>query len=199
MKTCSLAGSLASIVLAACTHDVVVVEDSTIRLLPAAPSAEAGGAFAIVAQRVGPPVGAIAIDYATADATATAGIDYTASSGTLRWEDGDAADQMIAVGVLDDLMIEGDEAFTIALAGQTPASLVIEDNDRVGDAYALTSSGRLVTFDRMAPGTIRHAVTPSGLAPGEAILGIDVRPRDGKLYALSDGARLYTIEPTTGA
>ena len=33
----------------------------------------------------------------------------------------------------------------------------------------------------------------------EQVVGIDVRPATGELFALTDRARLYTIDPTTGA
>jgi hypothetical protein len=76
--------------------------------------------------------------------------------------------------------------------------LTIRDDDRLGDAVALTSAGRLISFDRDAPDTLRNAVTPVGLEAGESILGIDVRPADGRLYALTDRARLYTVDLPSG-
>jgi hypothetical protein len=39
----------------------------------------------------------------------------------------------------------------------------------------------------------------TGLQAGEGILGIDLRPSTGQLYALGSTSRLYTINPATGA
>jgi uncharacterized protein DUF4394 len=70
-----------------------------------------------------------------------------------------------------------------------------------GDVFGITSSGRLVTFNRAAP-TLSTAVGVTGLQSGETILGIDVRPggmNPGELYLLGSTGRLYTVNTTTGA
>ncbi len=85
-----------------------------------------------------------------------------------------------ALGVTED--IRG-----IALrAAQTPVVLGLTDDNRV------------VGFKVGTPNTLDTNVTVSGLAAGELVLGIDVRPRDGMLYGLTSTARLITIDPTTG-
>jgi outer membrane protein assembly factor BamB len=68
----------------------------------------------------------------------------------------------------------------------------------VGDTVVLTASGRLVSFDRAAPATPVGAVGITGLAAGETLLGLDQRPADGLLYALSSQGMLYTLDPATG-
>ena len=57
-----------------------------------------------------------------ADQTATAGADYTASSGTLTFAPG-ATSQTFAVPVLGDLLDEPDETFAVTLSAPTNASL----------------------------------------------------------------------------
>jgi hypothetical protein len=37
-----------------------------------------------------------------------------------------------------------------------------------------------------------------GLLPNEALVGIDIRPATGQLYALGSFSRLYTLDPATG-
>ena len=69
-----------------------------------------------------------------------------------------------------------------------------------GDTFAVTSTGRLVTFDRADP-ALDTAVVISGLQGGETVLGIDMRAggaTPGELYALGSTGRLYTINTTTG-
>jgi len=68
----------------------------------------------------------------------------------------------------------------------------------VGDTVALSAAGNVLSFDRAAPGTLKGSVAVSGLQPGEKLLGLDMRPADGLLYALSSQARLYTLDPATG-
>lgn len=69
----------------------------------------------------------------------------------------------------------------------------------VGDTIALTASGRILSFDRAAPGTLVGSVAVSGLATGETLLALDMRPATGDLYALSSTGALYVINPSTGA
>ncbi len=48
------------------------------------------------------------------------------------------------------------------------------------------------------PGTTTSSVPVSGTG-SETLLSIDIRPRDGKIYALGDAGHLFTVNPTTGA
>jgi Domain of unknown function (DUF4394) len=65
--------------------------------------------------------------------------------------------------------------------------------------YGATQDNRLVTFqsDNVTNVEPSHAIT--GLPGGENIVGLDVRPLDGQLYALGKTSRLYVINPRTGA
>jgi trimeric autotransporter adhesin len=67
-----------------------------------------------------------------------------------------------------------------------------------GDTFALTSSNRLITFNQASP-SVRSAVTITGLQSNEQVLGIDVRPKDGAVYALGSSGRVYILNPATGA
>lgn len=68
----------------------------------------------------------------------------------------------------------------------------------VGDTVALTVSGSVLSFDRATPATLKGSIALSGLLPNEKLVGLDVRPADGLLYALSNQARLYTLNAATG-
>ena len=70
-----------------------------------------------------------------------------------------------------------------------------------GDTYGVTSTSRLVTFDR-ADAALDTAIAISGLQSGEMVVGLDVRAggaTPGELYALGSTGRLYTINTTSGA
>lgn len=64
----------------------------------------------------------VSVNYATADGTATAGLDYTATSGALTITAGQTS-ASISVPVLGDLLLEGDETFTVTLSGASNASI----------------------------------------------------------------------------
>jgi len=57
----------------------------------------------------------------------------------------------------------------------------------------------LIRFHSATPGTILGTATISGLAFGEQLVGIDVRPADGQLYGVSTASRLYLLNAITGA
>lgn len=64
------------------------------------------------------------------------------------------------------------------------------------EVIGLTRSGRLVTFSGSTPGTIESETKVTGLAAGEKLVAIDVRPATGVLYGVAtDGAaaRLYRL------
>lgn len=64
--------------------------------------------------------------------------------------------------------------------------------------YALTTTNQLLVADAAVPQKVASSVAITGLNQGESIVGIDVRPATGVLYGLSDGARLFTIDPASG-
>lgn len=63
----------------------------------------------------------------------------------------------------------------------------------------LADGNRLVTFAALAPTTFTADVAISGLAAGERILGIDVRPSNGELYGIANTGNVYRINTATGA
>ena len=98
-------------------------------------------AFVVTLERAAS--GTVTVDYATADGTATAGADYTATSGTLRFAAGQTS-KTVSVTVLDDSHDEDEEALTLRLSNP--------------------SGGRLT--DGQATGTIEHRdLLPKALLP----------------------------------
>jgi len=97
---------------------------------------EAGVAATITVSRTGGASHSFTIDYSTADGSAAAGADYTATNGTLFFADGEAS-QTFSVPILEDGLIEGDETIVLTLSGESgailgavpEAQLTITDND----------------------------------------------------------------------
>ena len=104
---------------------LVSVADATVR--------EGAGAqlsFAVTLDRAAART--VTVDYATSDGTATAGSDYTETSGMLSFAAGETA-KTVSVPVLDDAHDEGIETLTLTLSNARGAAL--------GDAEA---TGRIV-------------------------------------------------------
>lgn len=95
----------------------------------------------------------------------------------------------------------GTNAATIvgAIAGGDQIRALALRQPGVLTVRGLTTDNRLISFDPRTPNTITSNVAITGLAAGENILGMDVRPADGQLWALSSTGRLHILNPTTGA
>ena len=79
----------------------------------------------------------VTVDYATSDGTATAGADYTETSGMLSFTAGETA-QTVSVPVIDDAHDESIETLTLTLSNA--------QNAAIDDA---TATGRIVNTDPM--------------------------------------------------
>jgi hypothetical protein len=65
-------------------------------------------------------------------------------------------------------------------------------------AYAVDDANNLMIFNPYSPSApISKPIT--GLQSGENVLGLDMRPVNGQLYALGSTSRLYTINASSGA
>lgn len=83
-------------------------------------------------------------------------------------------------------------ATAIALAAAAPA---FSGQAFAADIVALTADNRLVPFSTET----RRAGPPVAIRGVDgAVLGIDVRPANGMLYALSATSKLYTVDPRSG-
>lgn len=67
-----------------------------------------------------------------------------------------------------------------------------------GELLGATASGRLVSFNRGAPGQLCTDEAITGLGEGESVLGMDVRPATGDLYVLGSEGTLYVVDVSTG-
>jgi plastocyanin len=102
---------------------------------------EGGGNATITARRTGGDDGAVSVQYATANGSATAGSDYTAKTGTLSWPDNDDNNKTFTVAITNDTADEANETVSLSLSSPTggatlgspsSATLTINDNDDGG-------------------------------------------------------------------
>ena len=77
------------------------------------------------------------------------------------------------------------------------------DNTRVGRGsglviFGLTADQWLVTFRECRPSQLSKVANVIGFqTPDTALVGIDFRVQDGKLYGVGNGGGIYTIDPNT--
>lgn len=66
-------------------------------------------------------------------------------------------------------------------------------------AYAISANNELLIFNPASanPTPIAKAIT--GIQTGESILGIDMRPLNGQLFALGSTSRIYSLNASSGA
>lgn len=79
---------------------------------------EDAGSISLDVERVGGSDGAVAVDWASAAGSAADGVDYNGGSGTLNFADGATSGGVVVVPI-DDMLLEGDETFTVTLSNPT--------------------------------------------------------------------------------
>lgn len=65
--------------------------------------------------------------------------------------------------------------------------------------FGVDNANRLIRFSSTNPSQVSRSVAIAPLAGGETIVGIDVRPAGGGLYALSSASRVYVVDTVSGA
>jgi len=137
-----------------------------------------GGPITVNVTRTGGSDGSVSVNYQTQNISATAGSDYSARSGTLTWNDGDASSKPVTIPLLDDDALEGSETFRVTLSNATggaaigsrsQATLTIVDNESAG-VLSFTSATATVGE---ANGSITIAVRRTGDSDGAITVRYD--------------------------
>jgi len=113
---------------------------------------EGAGHATIVVERSGGQDGAVSVQYATADGSGKAGVDYTAASGTLTWAAGDEANKSFVVPVLDRHLNGPGKTVNLTLSNPTG-----------GATLGSPSAAVLTIFDNTGPGPGSPPAAPTGL------------------------------------
>ena len=118
--------------------------------------------------RTGDLSNAASVDFATADVKAKAGLDYTATSGTLTWAAGVGGFRTITIPITNDSLDEATETFTVSLSNVvgaglgTPVLTVVKiTDDDAPPSVAFTTTSRSVNEGTGTPGTAKFTVTLS--------------------------------------
>ena len=144
--------------------------------LPGAVSvSETAGNALVDVQREGDTNGTTTVQYATTPHSATAGSDYTTTTGTLTFAPGDTT-QEISVPITDDAVAEDPESFSVVLSapsgstlgGRSSEAVLVEDDDVSASLIEFpTWSTSSATVDE-GDGTAQIAVVREGFLNGNA-------------------------------
>ena len=147
---------------------------------------EGAGSATFAATLSAPSAYEVTARYATRDVTATAGADYTATSGTLRIAPGGVS-AAIAVPILEDEIAEGEETFVLLLSGVQNASLgnsrgtgTIADNESalsvsIGDVTVGEDAGSAVFTARLSYRSVAAVRIAYATSDETATAGLDYR------------------------
>ena len=170
-----------------------------------------GSGASITVERINGTAGAVSVQYATSDGTATAGSDYTAASGTLTFADGETS-KSFTVSTTQDSAVEGDETFVLALSSPTggaalgspdQAVVVIQDDDvdPAGELQFSASNYTIYENEGTATITVQRVNGTTGSVSvdyatsyGSATPGSDYTETSGTLtFADGETSKSFTV------
>jgi hypothetical protein len=161
-----------------------VVAPGTLVLASASYSvAENGGSIVLSVQRTGGSSGAVGCSYATANGTASSGVNYTGASSTLSWGDGDAATKTVSITVTD-VDMTGNKDFTFTISSGTGGATIGSPA-----VATVTITGTGVSGPALLSGWTWPATNGVILAPYTSNLGYVVQSGENDDPALGGSAR----------
>lgn len=156
----------------------------------------------VTISRTGGSAGAVTVDVALANGTATGGappvlvpVDFDNTTQTVSFADGDMTDKTITVPVLDDDDVEGPETVSLSLANVTggagigalnQATLTIIDDDNAG---TISFSAAAFSYGENGAPIVALTVTRTGGVDG--VVGATITSTDGT----AKSNPLSTVEP----
>lgn len=168
---------------------------------------ERGSNAVITVVRSGGTTGSASVNYGTANGTATAPADYTATSGTLTFANAESVKQ-IQVPIIDNTVTTADRSFNIALSGATGGATIAAPSNAVvtivenDNTIAFTSASYLaaengavarITVVRTGGAIDQASVDYATGTNGSATAGVDFTARAGTLV-FGPGVRSRTFD-----
>ena len=132
---------------------------------------EATGTVTLVATRTSGSSSNVNGYYRTANGTATAGQDYTATTNFVTWADGDTANKNVAITILNDSVVESNETFTVTffttfggatIGAQAAATVTITDDDTPPPSPGVIQFAQAAYTVGEAAGTVTLVATRTG-------------------------------------
>ena len=145
-------------------YDIVYDDDPPATIIVDSLSvAENAGSLTFTVTLGTPGPDTVEFEYETADGSATAGDDYTATSGTLTFRPGESATQTVRVPISNDSLDELAETFTLRISGQQNVFVTSGTGTIIDDDGAPRLSVTPATADEDdANGQIEFTVTLAG-------------------------------------
>jgi hypothetical protein len=143
----------------------------------------------------------ITVDYATADDTATAGADYTATSGTLTFPAG-LSTRSFTVPITTDTTQEGNETFTVTLSNPSASATIARATATatILNDDGLSVAGTTVTEGDSGTTQVTVAVTLNAPAAGEVEVAwatVDGTATAGTDYVGASGTLVFAAGETS--
>ena len=147
-------------------------------------AAQGSGTLKITVNRVGGSYGAASVAYSTKNGTAVAGTDFTATNGTLKWADGDAAAKTFSVAISSAAPFTGSKTFSVSLSSPSAGATV---SSPATATVAISGSGS-------APvGSLQLSASSYAVSQGGGSLTVSVSRTGG-----SNGATSVSYSTTAG-
>ena len=150
---------------------------------------QSAGSITVTAVRTGASSSPLSIAYATSDASAAAGTDYSAASGTLNWDTGDMAPKTIKVTIDSTHLFTGNKSFNVglsevstggALGSPSTAAVTIVGGESQSNTGTLALSSASYSVSQ-STGSATISVQRSGGSSGAA--SVDYATSDGTAAA----------------
>jgi hypothetical protein len=149
----------------------------------------------ITMTRTGGSLGTVGVSFATSNGTATAGSDYTATSGTLSWTNGESGAKTFNVAVQGDTTVEPDETVNLTLSSPTGGAalgtptnatltIVLDDAAPANGTLQFSAAAYTVTEGNSGSSTATITVTRTGGSSGA--VGVSFATSNGNATAGSD-------------
>ena len=172
-----------------------------------APAVREGESAAFVVRLSAASGVAVTVAYRTMDGTAVAGVDYTSTSGTLRFDAGETR-TTLAVPTLEDATAEETEGFTVQLSDPSGATVadgtatgtITDDDERPGlsidDAPAVREGETAEFVVRLSAASGAAVTVAYETLDGTAVAGVDYTSTSGTLRFDAGETRTTLAVPT---
>lgn len=163
-----------------------------------------GGNSVFTITKAGTASTSLTVNYATANGTAVAGSDYTATSGTLTFTTAQTS-QTVSVPTIDDTVVESPETFTMTLSapsggatiGTGTATATINDNDVANQPpVANSDSASTTACGTVTVNVVANDTDPDGDYPLH-IVGIGYTSR-GTVDSYTSTSITFTAATSSG-
>jgi uncharacterized delta-60 repeat protein/uncharacterized repeat protein (TIGR01451 family) len=172
---------------------------------------ESSNLLVTVVRTNGSPTGTNTVAFSTSDGTASAGFDYTATSGVLTFTNGETVKTFV-VPIIQNTAVGSDKTFNISLANPTggqllsPSNMVVTIvNDNSGfsfsnPTYSVVQTGVRAIIPVIRSGVLTNTVsvdfaTTNGVGPNWAQAGVRYFPTNGTLvFTNGETSHLFTVQ-----